>query len=154
MVDWRQAIRTPPAYRVGSSTLRLQMRFVVAVVAVGAFLLVLLYFSTSNHGHLRPAVVLPPPSGVPQEVVGGGHSLNNASYPLTRPLVGRGQVTYLIGIIADLDKEAAEADGHSWRSLFLRGHLTWAPTTRAVTVSWDPGPIEVLDCFLNCTLFF
>ncbi|XP_065340979.1 soluble calcium-activated nucleotidase 1 [Cloeon dipterum] len=138
MVDWRQAILTPPAYRVGSSTLRLQMRFVAAVVAVGAFLLVLLYFSTSNRGHLRPAVVLPPPSPSPQEEAGP-----NRSYPLTRPLVGRGQLTYVIGIIADLDTAAAEADGRSWKSLFLRGRLTWTPASRSVAVTWDANPLDI-----------
>jgi soluble calcium-activated nucleotidase 1 len=143
MVDWRQAIRTPPAYRVGSSTLRLQMRFVAAVVAVGAFLLVLLYFASAGHGHLRPAVVLPPPSPMPPLETHTAPVAANATYPLTRPLIGRGQITYPIGLIADLDKASADADGNSWRSLFMRGHLTWVPATKAVTVTWDPSPFEV-----------
>ncbi|XP_059476799.1 soluble calcium-activated nucleotidase 1 [Neocloeon triangulifer] len=138
MVDWRQAIRTPPAYRVGSSTLRLQMRFVAVVVAVGAFLLLLLYFATANRGHLRPAVVLPPPSPSPQDAVAP-----NLSYPLTKPLVGRGQVTYVIGMIADLDTAAAEPDGRSWKSLFWRGRLTWTPSSKGVSVTWDASPIEI-----------
>lgn len=142
--DWRQAIRTPTAYRVGNSTLRIQTHFVSLIAIIGLLLLVALY-TVSNSRKKNYHY----PGTVAQHVVDYNlksfiapatsqiQDFYNSTYPLTPPIKTPQGITYRIGIISDMDKESKIGKEFSWQSYLKTGHLNWNPKTRMIKVTWD-----------------
>lgn len=137
--DWRQALRTPPSYRIGNRTIRLQVHVIWPLAVLGALLLFLLYIigsstmqSGSSIGNLdRNSVIF-----------------YNSTYPLTEPIVSNGMYTFRIGVIADLDTNSRVGSKDSWNSYFMKGYLSYIPAKGTVTVSWDEtGPKEMKSSF-------
>ncbi|XP_067006616.2 soluble calcium-activated nucleotidase 1 [Anabrus simplex] len=157
--DWRQAIRTPTAYRVGNSTLRIQTQFVSIIAIIGLILLFVLYTFSPPYRHrtvnlpyngdpvghiLQPSVRnLSPPVTVQQDYY-------NATYPLTPPVKTPKGVNYRIGVISDMDKSSkSREEENTWISYYQKGYLSWNPKTRAVSVIWDSAPPVVLKSNLG-----
>ncbi|CAF4824225.1 unnamed protein product [Pieris macdunnoughi] len=130
--DWRKALRTPATYRVGN-TVRLQPQFMLLIVLVGAFLIVLFYYNwwTSDqviHRWTRSS------------------RQYNGTYPLS-PVIHSGDIfTYRIGIVADLDTNSKNgAKAYTFNSYLKKGHLSYNPVDKFVTVSWDRTPNLLLS---------
>uniref|UniRef100_A0A182PRV7 Apyrase n=1 Tax=Anopheles epiroticus TaxID=199890 RepID=A0A182PRV7_9DIPT len=135
--DWRKALRSPPSYRIGNRTIRLQVHFTWVLATLCAFLLLVLYISSS-----------------PSSLVSDGLASNsiqqrstivyNHTYPLTSPIVSSGIYSFRIGIIADLDTNSA-LNKNQWGSFYLKGYLSFIPSKRSITVSWDDGEPKALQ---------
>lgn len=83
MKDWRNALRTPPAYRVVNRTLRSQTKFVSIIALSGLLVLLILY-------------VFPKRSNV--EIYEKEYYRNyNHSYPLSSPIITSNMHTFRIG---------------------------------------------------------
>ncbi|XP_045515645.1 apyrase [Pieris brassicae] len=130
--DWRKALRTPATYRVGN-TVRLQPQFMLLIVLLGAFLLLLFYYNwwTSDqvmHRWTRSS------------------RQYNATYPLS-PVIHSGDIfTYRIGIVADLDTNSKiGAKAYTFNSYLKKGHLSYNPVEKFVTVTWDRTPNLLLS---------
>lgn len=156
--DWRQAIRNPPSYRIGNSTVRLQTKFIYLVITAGAA--VLLYFyvfgSKSNavtnllssnneldaeHGHVH---------------ISGKDKLDkyrnyNSTYPLTPPITSMKGLTYKFYVITDLDTESkSKAESDTWISFLKRGLLTYNPSERSVVIEWIEEELLTLKSTISC----
>jgi soluble calcium-activated nucleotidase 1 len=164
--DWRQAIRTPPAYRVGNSTLRIQTQFITVIAVIGLIALIILYAVSSYGGgsrvrftndlklhneeydHHHVILSQPRPSPIQIQDSSSSHIVSqniqyNATYPLTKPIKSKIGIKYRIGIISDLDTASRREKDDIWVSYYHRGYLLWNPTSRKVSVTWDPGPVEL-----------
>lgn len=137
--DWRQALRTPPSYRIGNRTIRLQVHVIWPLAVLAAILLFLLYIigsstmtSGSSIGSMdRNSVIF-----------------YNSTYPLTSPIVSNGIYSFRIGVIADLDTNSRVGGKDSWNSYFMKGYLSYIPSKGTVAVSWDEtGPREMKSSF-------
>lgn len=142
--DWRQALRTPPSYRLGNRTIRLQVSMIWPLAVLGVIVLFLIYIvSNSAFG-----------SGAPTSLGGGNLDrssliLYNHTYPLSAPIINNGIYTFRIAVIADLDTSSRAKGGKdSWSSFLLKGYLSYIPAKGTVTVSWDDvGPKELRSSF-------
>lgn len=154
--DWRQAIRTPPAYRVGNSTLRIQTQFITVIAVIGLVALIVLYAISSYGGGTRASLtndirlhneeydhqhIIAKPRPSSSDHIQDRYNYNY-TYPLSKPVKSRMGIKYRIGIISDLDTASkSESNGEaSWVSYYQRGYLLWNPLTHKVSVTWDPGP--------------
>ncbi|KAG8230886.1 hypothetical protein J437_LFUL002917 [Ladona fulva] len=146
--DWRQAVRTPPAYRVGNSTLRIQTQFVTVIAVIGLVMLVVLYALTSSgrsKNRLTNNLVLHNEEFDHHHVVPTYPVSYNSTYPLTPPLKSRMGFKYRIAVISDLDTGSkSETEENTWISYFQKGFLTWNPISSSVSVQWDKGDPIVL----------
>jgi len=151
MSDWRQAIRTPFAYRVSNSTMRLQTHFVYTVAVSGLAILVLLYLllPSSRSGYR-----------LTNEIDNNEHELGhlhargnfhyNDTYPLSAPVRTKNGIKYKIGIIADLDTlSKSESEENVWYSYMKTGYLTFNAATKQVTIEWDSGSAKVVKSALS-----
>uniref|UniRef100_A0A182NQS5 Apyrase n=1 Tax=Anopheles dirus TaxID=7168 RepID=A0A182NQS5_9DIPT len=129
--DWRKALRSPPSYRIGNRTIRLQVHFTWVLAVLCAFLLLVLYISSSPTSLVSDA---PSPNGF----LRSSAIVYNHTYPLTSPIVSSGIHSFRIGIIADLDTNSA-LKKNQWASYYLKGYLSFIPSKRSITVSWDDG---------------
>lgn len=84
MRDWRNALRTPPAYRVVNRTLRSQTKFVTIIAIVGLVILLILYIFPKHDSitHLNEIEFF--------------RSYNH-SYPLSNPIITSSMYTFRIG---------------------------------------------------------
>ncbi|XP_055548855.1 apyrase [Wyeomyia smithii] len=137
--DWRQALRTPPSYRLGNRTIRLQVHLIWPLAVLGAILVLLVYVVSNSP-------------------FSGGSSLNdfdksatifyNHTYPLSSPIISNGMHTYRIGVIADLDTNSRVKGKDAWCSYLMKGYLSYIPSTGKITISWDEGqPKELKSSF-------
>ncbi|XP_055605957.1 apyrase-like [Uranotaenia lowii] len=139
--DWRQALRTPPSYRIGNRTIRLQVHLIWPLAVLAGVVLLLIYLVSSS-----PLVTNGPRiSSLDKSAV----IFYNHTYPLTSPIVSNGMYSFRIGIIADLDTASRAAAGKdSWSSFLLKGYLSYIPSKNSITVSWDEsGPKEIKSSF-------
>ncbi|XP_052863020.1 apyrase [Anopheles cruzii] len=136
--DWRKALRSPPAYRIGNRTIRLQVHFTWVLATLCAFLLLVLYISSS------PSYVNELAAPSPNSFLKPTAIVYNHTYPLTSPIVSSGIYSFRIGIIADLDTSSALSK-NQWGSFYLKGYLSFIPAKRSVTVSWDEGTPKALQ---------
>ncbi|KAE8745396.1 Soluble calcium- activated nucleotidase 1 [Frankliniella occidentalis] len=139
--DWRQALTTPPMYRVGNSTLRIQTHFVCLIAAVGLFVLIVWYamsppsrshrsYLYSEHYDMLPLSNVITPKSVIDSY--------NATYPLTPPVRSAFGITYRIGVISDLDTDSkSTSESSTWVSYFKKGHLTWDRVHGSASFKWD-----------------
>ncbi|XP_071444540.1 soluble calcium-activated nucleotidase 1 [Hetaerina americana] len=146
--DWRQAIRTPPAYRVGNSTLRIQTQFVTIISVIGLVVLIVLYAVTSSgrsKHSLTNNIVLHNEDFDHHHVIPTYPVIYNTTYPLTAPIKSRLGVKYRIGVISDLDTGSkSQTEDNTWVSYYKKGFLTWNPISSTVSVQWDKGEPTVL----------
>ncbi|KAK7870612.1 hypothetical protein R5R35_009111 [Gryllus longicercus] len=157
--DWRQAIRTPTAYRVGNSTFRIQTQLVSAIAAIGLIVLLVLYtlsspsrhrssdyFNSVTMGHVQspPSIKhLVSPVTIQQESY-------NSTYPLTPPVKMPKGISYRIGIISDMDKKSkSTSEENTWISYFKKGYLVWNPKNKYISVNWDNAEPVVLKSNLG-----
>ncbi|XP_049278704.1 apyrase [Anopheles funestus] len=136
--DWRKALRSPPSYRIGNRTIRLQVHFTWVLAILCAFLLLVLYISSSPSPLISDA---PPPTN---SFLRSSAIVYNHTYPLTSPIISSGIYSFRIGIIADLDTSSA-LKKNQWGSYYLKGYLSFIPSKRSVTVSWDDGDPKALQ---------
>ncbi|XP_035903168.1 soluble calcium-activated nucleotidase 1 [Anopheles stephensi] len=136
--DWRKALRSPPSYRIGNRTIRLQVHFTWVLATLCAFLLLVLYISSSPSSSLINDA--PPANSFLRNSV----IVYNHTYPLTSPIISSGIYSFRIGIIADLDTNSA-LKKNQWGSYYLKGYLSFIPSKRSITVSWDDGEAKALQ---------
>lgn len=68
----------------------------------------------------------------------------NHRYPLTQPIDDNGKKTYLIGMIADLDKDSLDPENPNvWRSYMKFGRLSFNPDDSLVDVTFDDTEKEI-----------
>lgn len=152
--DWRQALRTPPAYRVGSSTLRIQTQFVSIIALLGLLILLVLYTTSPKRtqkivsyglggDHLRTRINF---NGIPSTHM---FDLYNSTYPFTSPITTPSGIRYRIAIISDLDTNSkSKFESNTWISYFQKGTLIWNPVSSNVIITWDrTDPIELKSSF-------
>jgi len=70
--------------------------------------------------------------------------LINTTYPLTDPIMlPDGSVKYRIAIISDLDKNSVSPnESCTWISYFKKGHLTYSPANKKISIEWDDYTIK------------
>jgi len=145
LIDWRQALSTPPVYRVGNSSLRIQTHIVYFILIVGIFVLSFWYF-------LSPSTARSQHSFNSLESINGydpylcdkkltpKYPVYNDTYPLTVPIKAGLECMFKIGVVSDLDTESkSKTDKNTWFSYFKTGKLTWSPLSNALRVQWDAG---------------
>lgn len=137
--DWRQALRTPPSYRIGNRTIRLQVHVIWPLAVLGAIVLFLVYIIGSSTISSAPSIFSLDKNSV---------IFYNSTYPLSSPIVSNGINSYRIGVIADLDTNSRMSGKDSWSSYYMKGYLSYIPSKSTVTVSWDEsGPTEMKSSF-------
>ncbi|GAB6020403.1 hypothetical protein CHUAL_003104 [Chamberlinius hualienensis] len=151
--DWRQAIRNPPSYRIGNSTVRMQTQFIYVVIFAGVAILLYFYFFG-----LRAAT----PVGIKNEFLDSEHQHNlhylsskkliyNATYPLTPPLMSEKGITYKFYVVTDLDQNSkVESEKDTWKSILRQGFLTWNPKTQQVVIEWAKDEDVELKSTISC----
>lgn len=135
--DWRKALRSPPSYRIGNRTIRLQVHFTWVLAILCTFLLFVLFISS----HPSSLVADVPTSN---SFLRSTAIVYNRTYPLTSPIISSGIYSFRIGIIADLDTNSA-LNKNQWGSFYQKGYLSFIPSKRSVTVSWDEGDPKALQ---------
>ncbi|XP_058822434.1 soluble calcium-activated nucleotidase 1 [Topomyia yanbarensis] len=137
--DWRQALRTPPSYRLGNRTIRLQVHLIWPLAVLGAIVVLLVYIISSSPLSSGPSI---------NDLDKSTMILYNHTYPLSSPIVSNGMYTYRIGIIADLDTSSRVEGKDAWSSYLMKGYLSYVPSSGTVTVSWDETkPKELRSSF-------
>lgn len=84
MKDWRNALRTPPAYRVVNRTLRNQTKFVTVIACMGLVILLIIY-------------VFPKHNSIQQMNDIDVYRNYNHSYPLSSPIIRSNMFMFRIG---------------------------------------------------------
>lgn len=135
--DWRKSLRSPPSYRIGTTTFRFHFHFVFIIASLAALVLFFYYVkpgSRSSYSDNNLIEIFHPTS----------QHTYNYTYPLSAPIIGNGMRTYRIGIIADLDKESRVSGQNSWKSYYKKGYLSYTESTEAIVVSFDADPVVEL----------
>lgn len=137
--DWRQALRSPPTYRLGNRSFRFHFHAALLVFALGALFFIFFY--------VRPNSTSYSDNWLARNAASSQYY--NATYPLTPPIVTNGVYTYRIGIIADLDTDSkSKTELNIWRSYLKKGYLSYTPSKRTVSVAWDSvEPVELKSGF-------
>ncbi|KAL1443525.1 hypothetical protein MTO96_007435 [Rhipicephalus appendiculatus] len=142
MQDWVMSSgRLPTAYRIGNSTLRCQVNFVVAVALMGITCLLLMY-ALLPWGKYH---ILEDHIDGPGHEHGHQHILKeylpyNDTYPLTKPIVYGRKVRYKIACITDLDTESKlKGTENTWVSYLKVGYLVVDKTMSEVSIEWEDG---------------
>ncbi|MCL4134870.1 UNVERIFIED_CONTAM: hypothetical protein GTU68_026251 [Idotea baltica] len=147
LMDMRQAVFNgqPFSYRVGSSTLHVQTKFVSAVALAGLMCLTVLFLALPSY-HISGSNLTNSIWNHGEEH-GHGHVHNknwftsyNNTYPLTPPIYSaRGYIKYRIAIISDLDTSSKHpTEENAWISYLKKGYLTINVDSLEVTkIEWD-----------------
>lgn len=132
--DWRKALRTPPSYRIGTTTFRFHFHFVFIIICLATLVLLFYYVKPGSRSSYSDNLFekFHPPV----------HQSYNYTYPLSAPIIGNGMRTYRIGIIADLDKESRVIGQNAWKSFYKKGYLSYTESTEAIVVSFDEDPVS------------
>lgn len=148
--DWRQALTTPPMYRVGNSTLRIQTHFVCMIAAVGLLVLIVWYTLSPPSRNHKSYLYSERYDSIPisNYIVPQFTDSYNSTYPLTPAVKTAFGVTYRIGIISDLDTESkSTSESSTWVSYFKKGYLTWDRIHRTASMKWDSDSIKLKSTF-------
>lgn len=140
---WRNALRSPPTYKIGNRTFRLPNHLVL-VMALLLFVLVFFYLispAAKSSGGGGGAGLYHHHQGT------AGRLPYNAVYPLTPAILRHGtQSTFRIAIVADLDTNSkSKASSNAWLSYLKMGYVTYNRATDAIDVSWDSGEPATLS---------
>lgn len=147
MQNWRQAIRTPTAYRVGNNTIRMQTNFVYTVAILGIAVLILLYLLLP---HSRNGGPLTNAEGdgdfelghMPHRFPTSGFQYNS-TYPLTPVIKSRSEVVFKISLIADLDERSKSGNNNLWQSYMKTGRLSYNIKSQLVSFYWDENLVTL-----------
>lgn len=146
MQNWRQAIGTPTAYRVGNSTIRMQTNFVYTVAAGGVVLLILVYLLLPyGHQGLR----LTNESEDNDMVLGHEYHKSpsvkyNVTYPLSPIRKSKSELLFRIAVIADLDTDSkSKSEKNTWLSYMKMGHLFYNPVKELARIEWDSNLVTL-----------
>lgn len=135
--DWRKSLRSPPSYRIGTTTFRFHFHFVFIIISVT--MLILLFY------YVKPGPRSPYSDSLFEKFHPPTHQTYNYTYPLSAPIIGSGMRTYRIGIIADLDKESRVIGQNAWKSYYKKGYISYKEATEAIVVSFDSDPVVELQ---------
>ncbi|KAB7494874.1 Soluble calcium-activated nucleotidase 1 [Armadillidium nasatum] len=153
LMDMRQAVFNGPpfSYRVGSSTLHVQTKFVSIVALAGLMCLIILFLALPSY-HISGSN-LTSNLWTHGEEHGHGHKHNrnwftsyNSTYPLTPPVYSaRGYIKYRIAIISDLDTSSkVPSKDNLWISYLKKGYLTINIDSLEITaIEWDKDTISL-----------
>uniref|UniRef100_A0A0K8SGY6 Apyrase n=2 Tax=Lygus hesperus TaxID=30085 RepID=A0A0K8SGY6_LYGHE len=153
LMDWRKAARTPPSYRVGTSTMRLQTQFFTVVAVVGFLILLIFYRSSSNDDLQRVASygVHDVDAHSSLHRVDPVHSLEsisssyNRNYPLSKPSYIHDKIHFKVGVISDMDQMSkSKLESNTWVSYYMLGDLVWDPQAQTVSVTWHKNSYKTL----------
>jgi len=113
--DWRAAISTPLAYRLGNSTLHFRPHLILVTSIVVLGVIFLLYSSISGKRRSKSVIL---------DAYEHGHLHEGAveKYPLSPVLYDGDMKIYKIGVISDLDTDSKVGD-NKWTSYFRKGEL-------------------------------
>ncbi|KAK9508794.1 hypothetical protein O3M35_006264 [Rhynocoris fuscipes] len=146
--DWRKAIRTPPSYRVGKTTLKMQAQCVIFIAVLSVVVLFIIYRSSDNgeskkiHGYGVHNLDL---SNSEYQTFGEDRSVYNSTYPITKPLHTHDGIMFKIGAVSDMDQSSlSKLESNTWMSQYLKGTLIWNSSTQTITVTWDPAGVKTL----------
>ncbi|XP_055905031.1 apyrase [Eupeodes corollae] len=131
--DWRSALRSPPTYRLGNRTFRFNYHFALLIAASISLGMVFIYMKAKSTSSFETVSTLSVFS----------RSIYNTTYPLTPPKYARGIQTFRIGMVADLD--TASKIGHSWKSYFKKGYLTFIESRRELRIIWDDQEPQAIE---------
>jgi len=133
--DWRQAISTPLAYRLGNSTVHFRPHLVLVFTVIVIALLFLFY--SSFGGKKRSKHVL-------QDYWEHDHYHANArtKYPLSEVLYNGDTKIFKIAIISDLDQSSKVSD-NEWKSYLRYGELRLTFDLSKVEVSIPEKAVEL-----------
>lgn len=134
--DWRKALRTPPSYRIGTTTFRFHFHFVFIIICLATLVLLFYYVKPGSRSSYSDNLF--------EKFHSPLHQTYNYTYPLSAPIIGNGMRTYRIGIIADLDKESRVVGQNTWKSFYKKGYLSYTESTEAIVVSFDADPVVEL----------
>ncbi|KAG4078405.1 hypothetical protein HA402_013116 [Bradysia odoriphaga] len=134
--DWRKSLRSPPSYRIGTTTFRFHFHFVFIIICLATLILLFYYVKPGSRSSYSDNLFekFHPPV----------HQSYNYTYPLSAPIIGSGMRTYRIGIIADLDKESRVVGQNAWKSYYKKGYISYKESTEAIVVSFDADPVVEL----------
>lgn len=141
--DWRW-FRTSVTYRMGTSTLRLRIRLLAAVVGLGCLLFFFFYFKTGNRDELdRDNSSTWEMNRSPASWGSASSSTSyNSTYPLSPSQMTENGVRYKIAVVSDLDTASKLNDSTSrWISYLKIGYITFDTATKYVAVEWEDQPI-------------
>lgn len=136
--DWRKALRTPPSYRIGTTTFRFHFHFVFIIICLATLVLLFYYVTPGSRSSYSDSDNLFEKFHPPV------HQTYNYTYPLSAPIIGNGMRTYRIAMIADLDKESRVNGQNVWKSYYKKGYLSYTEATEAIVVSFDDDPVVEL----------
>lgn len=135
--DWRQALRTPPTYRIGNRTFRFQWPLVIFVAFILVVLLFLIYLRSSTPSESYHSLSKYDSTWFRRGTIYGSPTYNY-TYPLTAPIASNGMLSYRIALIADLDKASRVDDKKNlWRSYLKKGYLSYTAATNSLVISFD-----------------
>lgn len=134
--DWRKSLRSPPSYRIGTTTFRFHFHFVFIIICVTT-LIILFYY-------VKPGPRSPYSDSLFEKFHPPVHQAYNYTYPLSAPIIGSGMRTYRIGIVADLDKESRIVGQNAWKSYYKKGYLSYNAAKETIVVSFDSDPVVEL----------
>lgn len=131
-----EAAEKATVYRFGNSTIRLQGKTLIVLIAAGALVFIIfLYSLLPSNGLYRvnPRFPMNDPYFLPDLPY-------NTTYPLTNPVkLAGGWIKYRIGAIADMDvKSKLVGEEATWISYLKTGDILWNPEFREMKVEWDP----------------
>lgn len=118
------------------------LRYVLIAFGFAVVILIVLYF--------KSVFGLPFDNTIPSTESSASFGIHtslsyNQSYPLSKPDTNNGVVTYLIGLVADLDEMSTMPNANNtWQSYFKKGYLSYSAAQQLITVSFDdeePTPL-------------
>jgi len=150
--EWRQAITTPTAYRMGNSTLRFQTKIILILLAFAIVALLYVSLPPQASAPLSPSYV----GGKKGSILWGASknvAMLNSIYPLSNPVQTEKGMKFRIGIISDLDQDS-KSSGGKWISYLRRGSLfirfdREMPKHSKVLVEWESGEPQVIKSGYN-----
>lgn len=148
--DWRQALESPPNYRIGKRSMRIQTKFVTLVVIFCIVILFVRYLTLPRTSHdekywdadsiFRPNL----DTGYNTFYKEFTSRQYNNTYPLTRPVRTAAGLTYRIAVVSDLDMDSkSKLEPNVWLSYLQKGYLFWNPTLNSVSITWDKSRIQL-----------
>ena len=150
--DWREALESPPSYRIGKRNVRIQTKFITFFVIFCLIILFIRYIMlpkpSPNDKYINyNSFTLPKPSmqvGYNSVYKEFSYKQYNNTYPLTRPIRTAKGLTFRIAMISDLDIDSkSKLEPDVWFSYLQKGYLEWNPSLNSVYVSWDKSTVQL-----------
>ncbi|KAK6643364.1 hypothetical protein RUM43_004869 [Polyplax serrata] len=147
--DWRQALESPPNYRIGKRTVRIQTKFVTIFVIFCIVVLFVRYLMSPKPSReekywesdflVRPNIAPGYDNYITRENIVNHY---NNTYPLTRPVRTATGLTYRIALVSDLDTSSkSQSETNVWLSHLQKGYLLWNPSLNSVSIMWDKSKV-------------